>query len=234
MLSTSTLPWMIIGDFNVVLASEEHSRVAEGLGDQTGMRDFQLLISECEFTDLGYTGPVFTWWNHQDEVPIGKKLDRAMVKSAWCETYPQSCATFETNGISDHSRCLVKIADGVQEKKHHFQFFNYLAEHPQFLDIVSEVWNATEPIFQSRSALKLFHRKLKLLKPYLRALNGEKYGDITQRTKLAFEVLCARQEDALRNPCRETFQAEHLALGEWQNFAEVEERFFTRSPTLAG
>ncbi|VVB01370.1 unnamed protein product [Arabis nemorensis] len=217
----------------MVLASEEHSRVTEGLGDQTGMREFQSLVSDCELTDMFYNGPLFIWWNHQDGDPIGKKLDRAKINRVWCDTYPQSFANFETNGISDHARYVVKIEEGVQEKKHHFQFLNYLADHPQFIDIVSEYWNETEPLFHSRSALNRFHRKLKQLKPLLRALNRERYRDITKRTRVSYEVLCARQEDALRNPCPDTFQAEQVASVEWQHYAEVEEKFFQQKSHIS-
>ncbi|VVA90807.1 unnamed protein product [Arabis nemorensis] len=68
----TNLPWIVLGDFNVILSSDEHSRVQYGLGNQAGMREFQELVADCELTDLGYTGPKLTWWNHQDDGPIGK------------------------------------------------------------------------------------------------------------------------------------------------------------------
>ncbi|KAF3583845.1 hypothetical protein F2Q69_00028567 [Brassica cretica] len=39
---------------------------------------------------------------------------------------------------------------------------------PDFATVVVETWNATEPLYHSRYALHIFHRKLKLLKPVLR------------------------------------------------------------------
>lgn len=47
-----------------------------------GMLEFQALVSDCGHTDLSYTCPQFTWWNHQEVEPIGKKLDRALVNAA--------------------------------------------------------------------------------------------------------------------------------------------------------
>lgn len=68
-----------MGDFNVILSSDEHSRVPYGSGDQTGMREFQELIFDCELSNIGFTGPKLTWWNHQDDGPISNNLDRALI-----------------------------------------------------------------------------------------------------------------------------------------------------------
>lgn len=48
--------WVVMGDFNEVLGSNEHSQVYQRLGDQADMRDFQQLIADCELSDLGCTG----------------------------------------------------------------------------------------------------------------------------------------------------------------------------------
>lgn len=69
------LPWILLGDYNVTLSSREHSRAQDYLPDQTGMRHFQGLVSDCALSDLAYVGALFTWWNKREEEPIGKKLD---------------------------------------------------------------------------------------------------------------------------------------------------------------
>ncbi|VVB14968.1 unnamed protein product [Arabis nemorensis] len=156
------------------------------------MCEFQELIAECELTDPGCIGPRFTWWNNREEKIL-------LVNGAWNSEFTQSYASFEANGISDHIRSWIKIEDVIVEKRRHFQFFNYLADHPQFKDVVSQYWEGTEALFHSRSALRRLHKKkLKgLTKQLLRALNRERYGDITRRTKIAFDVLCERQKQAL-------------------------------------
>lgn len=145
------------------------------------------------------------------------------MNDAWNDTFTESFATFETNSISDHTRWT---ATTITRKKRHFQFFNYLTEHPTFLEIVADYWNGTEPIYHSRSALHLLNRKLKQLKPLIRALNQNRYGDITKRTDITYEVLCARQRQALENPCADTFAAEAEAARQWYHYADVEEQFF--------
>lgn len=66
----------------------------------------------------------------------------------------------------------------------------------------------------------------------IRALNRERYGDITRRTKIAFEVLCERQKQSLENPSTESFAAENAAMNEWKHYAEVEEQFFRQKSRI--
>lgn len=71
------MPWILIGDFNVTLASAKHSRAMDYLTYQSGTRDFQEAVGDCELSDLAYVGALFTWWNKREGDPIGKKLDLA-------------------------------------------------------------------------------------------------------------------------------------------------------------
>lgn len=73
------MPWIVIGNFNVTLASSEHSRAHDYRPDQLGMTQFQEVVTDCSLQDLPYTGALFTWWNQREEDPIGKKLDKALV-----------------------------------------------------------------------------------------------------------------------------------------------------------
>lgn len=198
--SRDDVRWIILGDFNVTLSSSEHSCSSDYMGDQTGMREFQEFVTDCEVTDLDLTGPLFTWWNNRELDPIGKKLDRVLVNASWKVRFPHAHAIFETNGISDHARCCVFSSPQLPARNYPFKFFNFIVAHPRFIEVASEPWQSTTPIFHSRSALSRFHQKLKLLKPVLRALNKDRYGEITNQTKAAFETLCEKQIQALLTP----------------------------------
>lgn len=129
------LPWIIMGDFNETLASSKHSR-GSTLANATGMRNFQSLIADCELADLAYVGPQFTWWNNQEENPIGKKLDKALVNAVWSQLFPYSFASFETCGVSDHCRCSVTLDTASSVVRLPFKYFTYLADLPEFPDTV--------------------------------------------------------------------------------------------------
>ncbi|XP_010436867.1 PREDICTED: uncharacterized protein LOC104720687 [Camelina sativa] len=176
------------------------------------MHGFQSLISDCELDDLAYVGPYFTWWDNQGDNPIGKKLDSAVVNGAWGQFFPNSFASFETCGVSDHCRCSVSLSHQVHTARRLFKFFTYLGDSPKFHSTVQQVWDAFEPLYHSRSALFLYHKKLKKLKFSLRSLNQEKYGDIPKRTREAFDALCDCQNEALTSPSAESFAAVSEAI----------------------
>lgn len=88
-----------------------------------------------------------------------------------------------------------------------FKFFNLVASHPRFFEVVSRVWNETDPLFHSRSALRRFHEKLKSLKFEMRSLNRDVYGDLTGCVKESYENLCAKQTEAMQNPHTSSFEA---------------------------
>ncbi|CAL9217005.1 unnamed protein product [Arabidopsis halleri] len=187
-------PWIVVGDFNVTLATTEHSRYLDYLQDQSAMQEFQNMLQNCGLEDLSYVGPVFTWSNSQDGNSISKKLDRALVNGNWLGTFSSAYATFEMGGVSDHARLWI--------------------------------WSSTQPLFHSRSALTLLHKKLKSLKEHLRRLNRERYGDLPSRVKAAYEELCAKQNAALQNPREQTYEAVTEASERWNHLASIEEQFF--------
>ena len=220
------LPWIVIGDFNATLSTREHSRGGGAPSSQLGMRYFQELVGDCNLTDMASTGALFTWWNKRDEDPIGKKLDRALINAAWFRDFPQSVARFEAGGISDHARCAVHLTGNHNEARKPFRFFNYLTEHAEFLPVVKRVWETTQEIHHSRSTLSRFQAKLKLLKFEMRLLNKTHYGNLPNKTKLAFEEMCHCQNVVLLDPTPVTLAAEAETSARWNKLASIEEKFF--------
>lgn len=179
------------------------------------MMHFQEVTTDCALLDLPYVGALFTWWNKRDADPIGKKLDRTLVNVEWLWRYPQSFAKFEARGVSDHTRCLVRLSGQQDEARRPSHFFNYLVDHEEFLPIVKEVWDTSPQLYPSRTALTSFHKKLKLLKFNLRALNRSRYGDLPNRTKKAFEDLCEAQNRVLSVPSPENCAQQSEAAERW-------------------
>ena len=87
-------------------------------------------------------------------------------------------------------------------------------------------------LYHSRAALSDFHRKLKLPKPILRALNRSHYRDISNRTKLAFEELCACQNKVLTVPSSENFAQAAAASDKWNKLARIEEKFYRQKSCI--
>ena len=221
-----TNAWIIQGDFNVALSSLEHSRLVDSAADRSAIRDFQNVVRSCDMVDIAQVGPSFTWTNSQDGNPISKKLDRVMSNSYWIGQFPNSYVTFESGGVSDHMRMHIQLREAPQGNSKPFKFFHHTASHPRFLEVVSRIWSETAPLYHSRSALKLFQDKLKALKYELRGLNRDMFGDLPGKVKHAYNDLCAKQTEAMRNPQTSTFEAASDAWEYWHHISGIEEQFY--------
>ncbi|KAH0898700.1 LOW QUALITY PROTEIN: hypothetical protein HID58_048268, partial [Brassica napus] len=104
--------------------------------------------------------------------------------------------------------------------------------HSHFLHTVKEVWDTSPQLYHSRSALSSFHKKLKLLKFNLRALNRSRFGDLPNRTKQAYEELCECQNRVLVNTSPENCVQESEASDCWQKRAKIEEKFWLQKSCI--
>ena len=221
-----TNPWILQGDFNVTRSAMEHSRFHDSVGENLAIREFQDIIRSCDLDDISYMGPEFTWINNRDASPTSKKLDRVMGNSSWITTFGQSYTVFEAGGVSDHSRMLTTLRDNIPGNRKPFNFFTHVVNHPQFLEVVNQVWNSNAPLFHSQTTLKKLQEKLKSLKSELRRLNRESFGDLPARVKAAYEELCEKLNNALQNPHTSTFEEASDASENWHHLSGIEEQLF--------
>ena len=79
--STHYLPWIMLGDFNEVLSSEEK---LEGKPiNAYRARLFQECINECGLMDIGFLSPRFTWTNLRNlSNLIQKRLDHGFCNTS--------------------------------------------------------------------------------------------------------------------------------------------------------
>ena len=226
--------WIMHGDFNVALSVQEHSRALATRSDHGAIRDFQEVVHNCDMMYLAQVGSSFTWTNCQDDNPISKKLDRVMANNCWISAFPQSFTNFESSGVSDHMRMHTQLREVAQGNMKPFKFFNHVASHPRFLEVVARVWNEIEPLFHSRAALRKFHENLKSLKFEMKSLNRDMYGDLPGRVKAAYEDLCAKQTEAMQNPHTASFEAVSDAWEHWHHISGVEEQFYYKNRGFSG
>ena len=116
------LPWISLGDFNVVLNPCEV--FGGNLGRDQGAEDFNDCVNASCLVDLRYTGCYFSWNNcrSDSELFIKKKLDRALVNRGWLDSFPTTFAKFLPSGISDHSPIVIHMTILVRKKGMAFNF----------------------------------------------------------------------------------------------------------------
>ncbi|KAF3558438.1 hypothetical protein F2Q69_00012210 [Brassica cretica] len=148
-------------------------------------------------------------------------MDLAQVGSSFTWTNCQ-----DDNPISKKLDRLREVAQGNMKP---FKFFNHVALHPRFLEVVARVWNEIEPLFHSRAALRKFHENLKSLKFEMRSLNKDMYGDLPGRVKAAYEDLCAKQTEAMQNPHTASFEVASDAWEHWHHISGVEQFYYQKS-----
>ena len=134
------LPWVITGDFNEPLLSEDK------FGGRSVSVDRSLLFKECldrcNMIDIGFAGPRFTWTNRREvQALIQEKIDRYFVNPSWCVIYPDTRVTHFTQCHSDHCPMLLEM----QSRAHYgrirpFCFQTGWLLDPSFFPIVHHAW----------------------------------------------------------------------------------------------
>ena len=81
------LLWIIGGDFNEMLSSDEKFSGRPIIPSRALL--FKECLDDCNMADLGFQGPIFTWTNKHDITSlIQEKLDRFFANPTWCVMYP--------------------------------------------------------------------------------------------------------------------------------------------------
>ncbi|XP_059285190.1 uncharacterized protein LOC132038554 [Lycium ferocissimum] len=134
-------PWMIGGDFNVIMSEEEKYRGLAVGANET--QDFNLCMQNCEMQDFGFKGSKYTWWNGQSgEYCILKRLDRCLGNLKIQQMYPGIEVKHLIKIGSDHAPLLISYAGNNMPIKKPFKFLNFWVKNETFLDVVKAQWTA--------------------------------------------------------------------------------------------
>ncbi|XP_031253529.1 uncharacterized protein LOC116111492 [Pistacia vera] len=184
-----------MGDFNAVRFVGEKKGGSNQWNSQC--EEFNDMCKEADIDDLNAIGSFFTW-NNRGKLNrrIWCKLDRVICNEHWSSRFPNSFASFLTPGISDHCPMVVYSGLNFQGKKSPFKFFNFWAEHEDFLPMVERVWSVE---VEGNPMYKLVS-KLKALKVELKRLNRKEFWNISKRVKFARDDLAQVQERLVVDP----------------------------------
>ena len=114
--SSSSLPWLCIGDFNEVLHRTEHDGVQERSYSQIAR--FREMVDVCGLCDLGYEGRS---WTYEKKVAGGSycrvRLDRALATPDWNALFPLATVLHRAAAASDHGPILLQWRQEPEDRR---------------------------------------------------------------------------------------------------------------------
>ncbi|XP_074267050.1 uncharacterized protein LOC141590352 [Silene latifolia] len=199
------VPWVCMGDFNVVLKMDE--RLGSDHIHLADMQEFGQCLDTCGLVDHPATGSHFTWNNKQGNGLRWAKLDRILVSQSWFSTF-QSTASFLNASVSDHSPCLLNVLDNGYLRRGSFKYLNCWALSPSFHKCVREGWDSH---YYGGKISTLF-QKLKRLKGFLRGIHSSDFSNLSLRVSVAKTELLSCQERLQTNPTDSSLISEEKEL----------------------
>ena len=144
----ASLPWICLGDFNEILASDEKNGGIRR--PMAPMLEFRHTLFHCDLVDLGFNRYCFTWRNGRDEdVFVEERLDRAVATTEWKEMFPRAKVSHLFASYSDHDPILIDIAPPnlPQHRRRKIQQFkeNWIT-HTECKSTIRNSWNHQRPI----------------------------------------------------------------------------------------
>ncbi|KAK1381256.1 hypothetical protein POM88_028000 [Heracleum sosnowskyi] len=207
-------PWVLLGDFNAILSLTQSKGGV--IGPSPVISEFKDCTMKIGVMDLHYSGVQFTWSGSPHGTGIVKKLDRALINSAFLNKHSGAKCKFLTRGTSDHSPIVV-IFDVT------FKFQNFVAYRNNFLDLVKSKWR------DKVIGVRMFQvvQKLRNLKPVFRNAAWES-DNLSSTVQGLSEELKLIQVELDNDPFNENLKTREACCLRNYSIAALEEKRFLK------
>lgn len=139
--ATFTCPWLIAGDFNLLLdAAHKNNRNI----NRRNMGRFRRFVDDMGIKDVALHGRRYTWSNEQAN-PTLEKLDRVLVTADWEDMFPYCFLQALSSDMSDHSP-LHLATNALPQPKRRFHFENWWLRLPGHLEAIQESWRCADGV----------------------------------------------------------------------------------------
>ncbi|XP_060210676.1 uncharacterized protein LOC132637634 [Lycium barbarum] len=209
--------WLIAGDFNTMLSSDDRLR-SPVLPVET--QDFRDCVYQLQLTPLKSKGWHFTFCNKQQATSrVYSKIDWAFGNIQWLQSYGHVEADFLNLGMSDNSPILIQYWTQIQTHPKPFKLFTTVLNHPDFPGILATAWGL--PVRGTK--IYILWRKFMLLKENLKGLNSY-LASYSQRLQQARQSLEITQASLSVQPMNQALiDQERITLMEIAKWSKVEE-----------
>ncbi|CAN1218975.1 Transposon TX1 uncharacterized 149 kDa protein [Linum perenne] len=152
------VPWLLLGDFNAVIAPHEKQGKHPPRNDSTNA--FKDFITNNHLLDMGYRGNMFTWSNNQEgEDNVKVRLDRGLCSVAWRTLFDKAVIYHETIIGSDHAPLRLELHESNTQSRAPFRFDERWLQEQDFSDTILNAWMTNANCQDNLKTLhKIIHR----------------------------------------------------------------------------
>ncbi|KAL6224830.1 hypothetical protein ACLB2K_003685 [Fragaria x ananassa] len=170
-------PWLVVGDFNVVLGSHEKKGGAPVCA--RSCEEFQAMSDICQLVHIDTKGAQFTWARRKGvRGNVELRLDRCLANLDWLDAWDQfDCFTLPRLS-SDHNPLIMSFSKDFGARHSLFRFRKMWVEHSDFNDFVKQCWGS---VVTYGCPLSMLQHKLRVLRKALRVWNWEVFGNIHKK-----------------------------------------------------
>lgn len=138
------------------------------------------MMTECEFMDLEFKGPNYTWSNNQKgSNNIRIRLDRAMANVDWHNLFPLAQVVHELRVASNHCPVVIHSRIPLNRVPYSFKFESKWTTHPECKELITKEWE----VHQRGSDMFSLVQKLKRCKEALVKWSKVVFGKDKMRLK---------------------------------------------------
>lgn len=165
-----------MGDFNSVPYSGDRINGSQVQDAET--EDFERCIDIVGLSELKSCGHFFSWSNKgQGDFIISSRIERALGCGNWNTVFDDAVVGYLNPGLSDHSSIVLTCKKDGHTGSRPFRFFNYMADHPRFNQVVQDGWKTN---IQGTAMYQIW-QKLKCVKQGLKTLHQKDFANLEER-----------------------------------------------------
>ncbi|XP_075087544.1 uncharacterized protein LOC142169569 [Nicotiana tabacum] len=219
--SDMELPWLVGGDFNVVLHEDE--KIGGLSVHPPEYEDLAFCVNSCGLLEQGYKGSPFTWWNGISNAEcIFKRLDRNFVNFPFQNMLPTIKVEHLIRTGSDHAPLLMTCGVQTTNFVKPFRFLNFRTKHATFMDVVRQNWEADfigDPLL-------MFKKNIKRVKATLSKWSRKTFGDIFKQLAILEEIVRFKEMLFEEEPTTENRIVLQKAQSELKKYLSIEEQYW--------
>ena len=100
-------PWILSRDFNIIAQSSKSSHVF--LMVSYDIREFIDVMLHLSIFDNAFSGPFYTWSNHQPNGFLVRNMDIVLINDNWLSRFANFIVEFLAYEVSDHCPALIQL-----------------------------------------------------------------------------------------------------------------------------